>query len=70
MRTRFGRRLLGPTPPPVDRIRGEYLVGLLLKIESGASSLRARGLLTEVLQAFARHPEFRTIVVVPDVDPQ
>ncbi|MDE7006482.1 MAG: primosomal protein N', partial [Alistipes sp.] len=70
LRTRFGRRLLGPTPPPVDRIRGEYLVGLLLKIESGASSLRARGLLTEELQAFARHPEFRTITVVPDVDPQ
>lgn len=27
--------------PPVDRIRGEYLAGLLLKVESGASSARA-----------------------------
>ena len=42
LRVRFGRRVLGPMTPPVDRIRGEYLVGLLLKIESGASSARAR----------------------------
>ena len=70
LRKRFGRRLLGPTAPPVDRIRGEYLAGLLLKIESGASSRRARELLGEELSAFARHPEFRTIMVVPDVDPQ
>lgn len=70
LRKRFGRRLLGPTPPPVDRIRGEYLAGLLLKIESGASSRRARELLAAELAAFARHPEYRTITVVPDVDPQ
>ncbi|MDE5906032.1 MAG: primosomal protein N', partial [Alistipes sp.] len=70
LRKRFGRRLLGPMPPPVDRIRGEYLVGLLLKIESGASSARARELLSAELEAFAQHPEFRNIVVIPNVDPQ
>ena len=70
LRGRFGRRLLGPMTPPVDRIRGEYLVGLLLKIESGASSARARELLGAELAAFAQHPEYRTIAVVPNVDPQ
>ncbi|MCM1150873.1 MAG: primosomal protein N' [Alistipes sp.] len=70
LRKRFGRRLLGPMAPPVDRIRGEYLSGLLLKIESGASSARARELLAAELQRFAQHPEFRNIVVIPDVDPQ
>ena len=70
LRGRFGRRLLGPMTPPVDRIRGEYLVGLLLKIESGASSARARELLGAELTAFAQHPEYRTIAVVPNVDPQ
>ena len=70
LRGRFGRRLLGPMTPPVDRIRGEYLVGLLLKIESGASSVRARELLGAELAAFAQHPEYRTIAVVPNVDPQ
>ena len=70
LRKRFGKRLLGPMAPPVDRIRGEYLLGLLLKIESGASSARARELLAAELQAFAQHPEYRNITVVPNVDPQ
>ena len=70
LRARFGRRLLGPMTPPVDRIRGEYLVGLLLKVESGASSSRARELLAAELKAFAENPAFKTITVVVNVDPQ
>ena len=54
LRERFGRRVLGPMTPPVDRIRGEYLAGLLLKIESGASSARARELLLAELKTFSR----------------
>ena len=45
LRERFGRRVLGPMAPPVDRVRGEWLAGLLLKIESGKSFARARELL-------------------------
>ena len=70
LRTRFGRRVLGPMTPPVDRIRGEYLVGLLLKVESGASSARARELLSAELKAFSENPAYRAITVVVDVDPQ
>jgi len=70
LRERFGRRLLGPIAPPVDRIRGEYLAGLLLKIESGASTARARTVLTEALKAFAAHSEFKSVTVVCNVDPQ
>ena len=70
LRGRFGRRVLGPMTPPVDRIRGEYLAGLLLKVESGASSARARELLGAELKAFSENPEFRNITVVVNVDPQ
>ena len=70
LRARFGRRVLGPMAPPVDRIRGEYLVGLLLKIESGASSARARELLAAELKTFAGNPAFKSITVVVNVDPQ
>ena len=70
LRVRFGRRVLGPMTPPVDRIRGEYLVGLLLKIESGASSARARELLGTELKSFSENPACRAITVVVDVDPQ
>lgn len=70
LRTRFGRRVLGPITPPVDRIRGEYLMGLLLKVESGASSARAREVLAAELKAFAENPDFKTITVIINVDPQ
>lgn len=70
LRVRFGRRLLGPMTPPVDRIRGEYLAGLLLKIESGASSARARELLAAELKTFAENPAYKAVTVVVNVDPQ
>lgn len=70
LRQRFGRRLLGPMTPPVDRIRGEWLVGLLLKIESGASFNRAREVLAEELKRFSADAAFKSITVVIDVDPQ
>lgn len=69
LRTCFGRRLLGPMAPPVDRIRDEYLVGLLLKVENGASSLQAREILKTELQRFAESPEFKNITLIADVDP-
>ncbi len=70
LRTCFGRRLLGPIAPPVDRIRGEYLAGLLLKIESGASTARAREILKREIKAFTQNPEYKSITVVCNVDPQ
>ncbi len=70
LRTRFGRRVLGPLAPPVDRIRGEYLIGLLLKVEAGASFARARKLLAGHLASFAKTPEFKSVAVVVNVDPQ
>ena len=70
LRARFGRRVLGPMAPPVDRIRGEYLVGLLLKVESGASSARAREILAEELKSFSRQAEYKSVTVVVNVDPQ
>lgn len=70
LRRRFGRRLLGPVTPPIDRIRGEYIVSLLLKIETGSSFSRARGLLREALAATAADRELKAVTVICNVDPQ
>lgn len=70
LRSRFGRRVLGPMAPPVDRIRGEYLLGLLLKVESGASSARARDILAAQIAALLANPDFKTVTVQVNVDPQ
>ena len=69
LRARFGHRLLGPSAPPVDRIRDEYLLKLLLKVENGASSQRARQILTAELERFAAIPAFKNITLLTDVDP-
>lgn len=70
LRERFGKRVLGPAPPPVDRVRGEYLIGILLKVEAGASMARARGILSDALGATAKHPDYKGVTMVCDVDPQ
>ncbi|MBE6196938.1 MAG: primosomal protein N' [Rikenellaceae bacterium] len=69
LRNSFGRRLLGPVTPAIDKIRDEYLVELLLKIESGASSQRARALLRQAISDF-RSGGFKQVTIVCDVDPQ
>lgn len=70
LRGRFGRRVMGPITPPVDRIRGEYLVQLLLKIEQGASRRRANEVLREELNKLAQDAQYKPVTISVNVDPQ
>ncbi|MFR9503616.1 MAG: primosomal protein N' [Rikenellaceae bacterium] len=70
LRGSFGRRLQGPVAPAVDKIRDEYIVEMLLKIESGSSSNRARAILSEKIEAMRAEAEFKYITVICNVDPQ
>ena len=68
LRGRFARRVLGPTIPPVDRVRGEHIVEIMLKIESGASFSRARQILREIIAELLQHRDYRHIVTICHVD--
>lgn len=68
-RTVFGRRLLGPEAPPVDRIKGEYLVQFLLKVEKNSSVVKAKALLLELFDRLHAVPEYKSIGITVDVDP-
>lgn len=70
LREKFGRRVAGPVAPPIDKIRGEYIVRIMLKIENGRSLARARELLREALAQFGAEKEFKTINIAIDVDAQ
>lgn len=70
LRRIFGRRVLGPEAPPVDRIRGQYLTRFLLKIERQSSVAEAKSLLTGVLESLHRDKRYRAVELIPDVDPQ
>ncbi len=68
LRSRFAERVLGPTVPPVDRVRGEHIVEIVLKIESGASFSRARKILREILHEVMHRREYRNIITICNVD--
>ncbi len=70
LRPLFGRRLQGPVAPAVDKIRDEYIVALNLKVEAGASSGRARNILSQHISALREIAEFKYITIICNVDPQ
>ncbi len=70
LRERFGARVKGPVPPPVDRLHGEWIVGFMLKVESGASSKKARDIIRFIIAKWQEIKEFRSIRVICNVDPQ
>lgn len=70
LRIKFGSRVAGPVAPPVDRVRGEYMLRLQLKIENGRSMARARALLREAMAGIEADRELRQVKVVIDVDAQ
>ncbi len=70
LREKFGRRVAGPVSPPIDKIRGQYIVRIMLKIENGRSLARARELLRDVLAQFRTKGEYKSINVSIDVDAQ
>lgn len=69
-RKAFGRRMLGPEAPPVDRIKGEHILSFLLKIERNASFAQAKKILQSIIDAMKNDDRYRYITVVCNVDPQ
>lgn len=69
LRAIFSTRVLGPVTPLVDRIRGEWIVEILLKIEPTASFSHARSLLAAQVEKIRKDSQFRRVTVICDVDP-
>lgn len=70
LRLRFGRRLLGPISPPIDRLRGEFILEMMLKIEIGASMAKAREIIKSEMNIMFQKPEYKPITIIYNVDPQ
>lgn len=66
----FGRRILGPQPPSVDKIRGEYLLSFMLKVERQQSFATAKKLLTGIISKLHSDKQYKYITVLCNVDPQ
>lgn len=68
LQARFGRRVLGPVTPLIDRVRGEYRVEIMLKVEVESSFSRARGILRDEIKRLRTNKEFRNVTIICDVD--
>ncbi len=70
LRERFGRRLQGPVAPAVDRIRDEHIVVLTIKVEAGASNIRARAHIVQAIEQVQQISEYKSVTILCNVDPQ
>lgn len=69
LRNSFGSRVLGPEYPVISRIRNLYHKNLLLKIEKERSVIKAKILLSSIIERIQNHSEFSSIRFIVDVDP-
>jgi len=69
LRSKFGGRVLGPVTPLVDRIRQEYIVQIIIKIENGASFSRAKEIVAQHLTALQKSPTTKGLTTICDIDP-
>lgn len=65
----YGRYLLGPAEPVVNRLRGQYLMELSLKLPKDAGlTARCKKEILEKIAILHSEKKFRSVVVIPDVD--
>jgi len=65
----FSKRVLGPVPPQVARIRNLYLRNILIKIERTLPNQKVKEMITKVSDRFLSHLEHRSLIIQIDVDP-
>jgi primosomal protein N' (replication factor Y) len=65
----FGSRVLGPNIPVVSRIQNLYIKNILLKIESEASSEKAKEILHQITNQVIADSRFKGLLINLDVDP-
>lgn len=70
LRRSFGELLLGPQPPVVEKIKGEFALAYLLKVPRGRPMSAVREKIREAMKSLSSEPAFRKITVTPNVDPQ
>lgn len=70
LRPAFGERLLGPQPPVVEKIKGEYALLFLLKVPRGKAMSAVRKTLQTATATLLADPALRKTSVTVNVDPQ
>ncbi|MFT4972237.1 MAG: primosomal protein N' (replication factor Y), partial [Saprospiraceae bacterium] len=69
LKQKMGERVLGPSVPHVGRVRGYYLLDILIKLEKNAKVIkRAKEVIREATRALHKETGFSGVRVIVDVD--
>lgn len=66
----FGQRCSDVILPSISRVQTKHIRCLQLRIEANASIARAKAMLRPYLEALTSEAAFRTVEILPDIDPQ
>ncbi|MFT3948644.1 MAG: primosomal protein N' [Agriterribacter sp.] len=65
----FDKYMVGPAEPVINRIRNQYIMEILLKLpKDGAFINQCKAAIRNAIVELHHHKQFRSVVVVPDVD--
>ncbi|MDR0660508.1 MAG: primosomal protein N' [Prevotellaceae bacterium] len=68
MRLKFGKRVLGPESPLINKIQNRYISVILLKLERNTNLYDAKKLLQNCIATVLSDSRFKSLSIVPDVD--
>lgn len=69
LRSKLGKRVLGPEQPLVSRVRNYYIKQIILKIERTAAMQKVKTVLLDTIRDFNTQKDFRSVITQIDVDP-
>jgi primosomal protein N' (replication factor Y) (superfamily II helicase) len=66
----YGKYLVGPAEPVVNRVRNQFLMELMLKLPKDGQVVReCKQFILELIAILHSEKKFRSVVITPDVDP-
>lgn len=69
LKKEFSRYLVGPAEPVVNRVRNQFLMELLIKLPKDSQiTARVKQLIHDQIAVLHNEREFRSVVIIPDVD--
>ena len=69
LKKEFSRYLVGPAEPVVNRVRNQFLMELLIKLPKDSQIMaRCKQLIHDQIAVLHNDREFRSVVIIPDVD--
>ncbi len=70
LKEKFSQYLVGPAEPVVNRVRNQYLMELMIKLPKDAALIQhCKQQVHEQVAVLHQDKKYRSVVIIPDVDP-